>query len=699
MHRLLLLAALAPQGDEDVVLPDTTITAPRSRDTVTTSAAKTVVVTGEELVRTGETSLPRAIERATGVWLQQTNLGGGAPVIGGLMGNQILIVVDGVRLNDSTTRFGPNQSLNTIDPYIVDRVEVIRGVRSLLYGSDAIGGVVLIWTKQRRPLSRDPEAGGEAFGGGAETTYDTTTGFVGSLTGSFATEDHGLLAIGSLHDYDDLQSADGTVPNTGYTGQDLFGAWEWATGRYQTMRITGRVHRDYNVPRTDRMNAGFGQTQPQDEKYFFTLQDRRAWQLTYDDHEPGGFVDEWQLRLSFRTYEEKRDRQSNGSTTLRQERDEVETAGIGVDWVKYLGQDAHRLTWGVDFDHDDVDSTRVDTDQTDGSQTPKDGTFAPDSKYNSAGVFVQDEVLSLAPWYMTLGVRYSYYDFSFRDRATDDEVDGDFDALVGSLELARDLGEDYLVTAGLSQGFRAPNLDDLGNDASFAGGTEIGNPDLDPERSWTADLTFAADKPTWGATAGVWYTEIDDYIGRVLTDEGDPNQTGDETYLRENTGEAEIWGVEATLRLQLLQATSPWSFVTRVAYARGQQFDPSVDPDTGEMPLYDVPFRRIPPLHGRAGVRWDAREVQQYADWAELYVLWAAEQDRLNPNDISDPRIDPNGTAGWVTLNADVGGPLGSPKTRWNLGLHNILDQSYRVHSSGFDAPGIALVFGLRANF
>ena len=65
-----------------------------------------------------------------------------------------LVLVDGVRVNDSTTRTGPNQTLNQIDPFIVDRVEIIRGARALMYGSDAIGGVVLVWTKRRVPRSR-----------------------------------------------------------------------------------------------------------------------------------------------------------------------------------------------------------------------------------------------------------------------------------------------------------------------------------------------------------------------------------------------------------------------------------------------------------------------------------------------------------------------------------------------------------------
>ena len=145
---------------QDVILPESVILAPRTSDTVTSSLAKVQHLSGEELRATGERSLPRAIAKVGGVWLQETNQGGGAPVIRGLLGNQILIMVDGVRLNDSTTRFGPNQSLNMIDPSIVERVDLIRGANSIVYGSDAVGGVISIWTVNQSPTE-------ETFVGGS----------------------------------------------------------------------------------------------------------------------------------------------------------------------------------------------------------------------------------------------------------------------------------------------------------------------------------------------------------------------------------------------------------------------------------------------------------------------------------------------------------------------------------------------------
>jgi hypothetical protein len=109
----------------------------------------------------------------------------------------------------------------------------------------------------------------------------------------------------------------------------------------------------------------------------------------------------------------------------------------------------------------------------------------------------------------------------------------------------------------------------------------------------------------------------------------------------------------------------------------------------------DVPAQRIPPLHGWVGLRYDAG--RPWLGFVELTAAWAAEQDRLAPQDLADPRIDPEGTDGWVTLAVDLGGPLGKGAgSRWNLGVHDIFDAEYRVHGSGFDGPGLGVVVGMR---
>lgn len=682
---------------------ETVVSAPRATRTVSAPLTQVQVVTAEDLARTNERSLPRALGKASGLMVQETNLGGGSPMMRGLIGNQVLILVDGVRLNDSTTRGGPNQSLNSIDAATVERVEIVRGPSSVLYGSDALGGAILIWTKSRPPASRlDPQSPDArriraALGGEYSSVVE---GWQGDLEISGAWSSGGLLGIGSLHDWDDLTTGGGDeVEHTGYHGNGVFAAYEQGLGLDRSLRFTASRTRDFDVPRSDRMNPGYGQTTASNEEWFYSLEDRERYILSYDDREVGGLADAMQVRVSLRRYQEDRKIRSTGSSTRALESDQTDTLGMGVDWHKALGED-HLLTWGVDADYDEVDSTRDNVDLSTGVTTPAEGAFAPDSSYLSTGVFLQDEISALEPFDVTAGVRYSYFDFGFDDVASGGEESGDFDALTASLQVATDVGQNSRVAGTLSQGFRAPNLADLAKSASFFAGTELANPDLDPEQSWMAELAYDYTRPTWSLGTAVYYNQIDDAIGTRLIDPGDPNVPGDEVYQRDNVGELRYVGAELIGETQLGGAQSPWSARAVAETVWGRQYDDFEDPNTGEELFWDVPARRVPPFHGSLGLRYEPTSGLWKLGWAELTYAWAFEQDELNPGDIADPRIDPDGTDAWNTVDLDVGGPIGAPTqgSTWWVGLHNLFDESYRIHGSGIDAPGFGVVVGARVS-
>jgi outer membrane receptor protein involved in Fe transport len=642
------------------------------------------VLTAEDLARTRERSLPRAIEAAAGggLWLQETNLGGGAPILRGLVGQHVLIVVDGVRVNDSTTRLGPNQSLNNFDTAIVERVEIVRGPNSLLYGSGAIGGTILIWTKRAGTTGPDGPLLELSTGASAQASSAVDGGTL-SLDGVLRTHDQGIFASGTFFDFEDLETGDGTVPFTGYHGRAFFTSYERDLGDARGLRITAGVHQDLDVPRTDRLIPGYGQTQPTDAVHSLE-QDRRRFLAALRDANSTGISDEAELRVFYNEYTEKRERRATGSNTFRYERDETQTLGMGAD-LKKLVADEHLLTYGLDLEFDDVDSFRTDVDLLTSVGTDKDGAFRPDSRYLRGGLFVQDET-SFGAYDATFGGRYSYDHFSF-DAVGGGNESGDFSNLTLSAQLARDVTENLRTTGTLSQGFRAPNLEDLSIDSTFAGGDELGNPDLDPEKALSADLALDYARGPFVAGLSVFFTRLDDAIGRVLTDVGDPGTSGDETYLRENVGRVDLYGGEASLR-HPLKGEGLFAAYS-LTLTRGTQHDDVLDPTDGE-----TDARRIPPLFGRVALEARPAESFMNADWLDLELVWADDQDKLNKLDKLDPRINPNGTAGFGVVNLDWGGRL-SQAFSWSAGLHNLFDKEYRLHGSGFDAPGRAVVFGL----
>jgi hemoglobin/transferrin/lactoferrin receptor protein len=546
---------------------ETIVESVRSHQVATDTSADVIVVDAAELAATGERSLPRQLGKAAGVWIQETNLGGGAPIIQGLSGNQVLLVVDGVRMNDATTRNGVNQMLNGIDPSTVERIEVVRGPRSVLYGSDALGGTVLIWTKRRAPAS---DSGDDAIHATLDSAYHSVTnGYSGAVTESGAFGSHGWFAGLGYHNWNELEAGSGEVQHTAYHGESYFGSWDMRIDPLRSLRAISSITRDFDVPRTDRLEVGFGQTQPSNAEFEYAVQDRQRFVLAYEDRSPGLFADVMQARASFRYYNEDRVQRALGSQSLRREHDTTNTVGLGVDFQKALSDD-HLLTYGLDLDYDDVDSGRVDENIVTGVLAPKPGSFAPDSNFLSTGVFVQDEIATFAPFDVTLGARFAYFAFGFDDTTTDTEEDGDFSALSGSLSVGREVADGVRIVGTFGQGFRAPNLSELARDATFFGGTELHNPDLDPEKSLYGELAVETKRPTWSTSFAVFHDNVSDAVGSRLINAGGP-ALGDETYLRDNVNTVEIWGAFARFDSRLGGAESRWSTRWSAEYTHGQQ--------------------------------------------------------------------------------------------------------------------------------
>src|SRR6267143_1915971 len=135
-----------------------------------------------------------------GVFLQRTNYGGGAPFVRGLFGNRILLLVDGLRLNNSTFRAGPNQYLNTVDTLLADRIEVVRGTGSAMHGSDAIGAAINVLSLQ--PALRDSRTW-RADVRASSSSADESAQVGGRLR--WSGDRAAAVATGSLRHFDELR--------------------------------------------------------------------------------------------------------------------------------------------------------------------------------------------------------------------------------------------------------------------------------------------------------------------------------------------------------------------------------------------------------------------------------------------------------------------------------------------------------------
>jgi iron complex outermembrane receptor protein/hemoglobin/transferrin/lactoferrin receptor protein len=680
-----------PAGDIDDLLSMslqdllnvTVTTASRHEEKAFESPRSIAVVTAREIRERNYRTTPEALADIAGVLVQETNYGGGSPIVRGLIGNQILVLVDGVRINNAIFRLGPNQYLNTIDIHQVERIEVVRGTGSTLYGSDALGGTIHVITKSPRApgaAGTDDPPARRIF-----TRYASADrGATGRI--DLAGSRDRVRAVGgiSVKSFGDLRAggATGLQPFTGYDEWDADLKVVAVPARDHEVTVSVQHVHQNGVPRSDKLLSG------DDRKREWDPESRSLVNVQLRRHRALPGVRDLLVGVDYQEQSERLFRIPTSSPDVeRRHRDVVRTIGFQALLDSRLGR-RHRLTWGFDFAFDHVNSTRVDVDLETGVETEKTGNFADDSEFRSYAGFIHDEVEMPGPLDVSLGLRYTG---NTLEAAVEDPATGRLDihttshALTGSVFARLSLGRHLSLNGGVSQGFRAPNIDDTTVLGTFASGFEVPNPALDPEQSVNVEVGLKANHPRFTGAAFYFRSAYRDIIERepgtydglsFLDEDGDGvrDDGEDAVFQRRNTGRARIHGSEAEARLRLRPA---WTAFGGFSWTHGENI---VD---------DVPFRRIPPAMGFFGVRWRPSERL----WLEHVHRFAGRQARLAPEDIDDPRIPDGGTPGYLTWNLRGGLDL-ERLGNLTLSLENLTNTKYRLHGSGIDAPGRSLVIG-----
>ncbi len=639
--------------------------------------------------------LPDALRAVPGVLLQKTGHGMTSPHLRGMTGQRVVLVADGVRLNNAILRDGPNQYWNTVDGMFYSSLEVLMGPGSVLYGSDAIGGVVYA---RSTPLTRGaPDRDFQWNGGEAYVRWASAEdSFSEHIEGEAAFRDKLSLRLGlTRQDFGDLTSGGHTDnPHTGYEdwGANLRGQW-WLDANHSL--VFGYDHFDQDgVERVHMTRSAVpfhGTTPGTDDRRTYD-HDRRTAFARYEFRNGDSWLEEMDLQLS---YQNMLENYCADRTTAKNRREYRTTRDDTFGMNLRLQSPSPCGTWiyGLDWWHDEVDSWGHNVKASTGAVTTLDqGQVGDNSTYDLAGVYVQNDLPLGERWELLTGVRYSWA----RMHAGDvlfvgppnrvDSLVGEWDALTASARLSYDLLGNDLVKpfVGVSQGFRAPNLSDSTRDDEFGGGSEAPTADLDEERSTTYEAGIKARSSRGMLVVSAYRTDIHDLIERLQY------KNGAKVPSKRNIDEAHINGVEAS---GSYRAVSFLELFGSVAWQEGSQDtyygqDVAFPGDNRTMP-------RMMPLSGQAGVRWQPERARY---WAEFSVDAAAEQDKIANIETTDNRFPPGGTPGWAVYNLRGGWDVTDALTL-TLALENITDKDYRIHGSGVNEPGRNVVIAARATF
>ncbi len=638
-------------------------------------------------------TLPEALQFTPGVLVQKTTHGHGSPFIRGFTGRQNLLLVDGVRFNNSLFRGGPIQYWNTVDPYSLDRIELTKSQGSVLYGSDAVGGTLNAFTRSSR--FRD-QAGGEAFTTGSAYCEFRSNGdgsHVGRVESAFGVGGRfGVLLGVTAKDFGDIRdSGVGLMRNTGYPEQDLDLRADIALGPDATLTV---VHQNVNQDDIWRWHSTLHNPGWQHDGHVATRgsynhriydQERSLTYLRAAGERADGPVTRWSATLSYQTTRDS-ESQDRSASDRRYQTAGVDTIGFDLSLESPVGPGL--LVYGVDYYHDEVDSTGY---RDRGAGLAFDPSFRPvadDSSYDLLGAYAQyvwelNERLEL-----TAGGRYTharaelgrYYDSSLGA-----DVPGaarDWDDFTGSLRGLFRVNECWSLFAGATQAFRAPNLNDLsGNLTTRSGVNNAGSIDVEPEEFVTWEIGARHDTADHGLSAAVFYTDIDDIITSVADGSGGSVTT--------NGRDGYLYGVE----LEGWWRLSPcWTLSGFAAWQDGRSDTPVV---LGG-PTVHEPASRVMPLTGSLALRWTHPGERL---WVEGRILAASAQEDLSLSDRGDTqRIPVGGTPGYVTAMLHAGWQA-TDFLELTCGLENLTDEDYRNHGSGQNEPGFGAILGARMSW
>ena len=746
------------QGDEleapPVELEEVTVITRVEKDTFRTPNAVSVIDRAQ-IERMNAPTTPRILSETVGVWAQQTTVGQGSPLLRGLTGYQAFLAIDGVRLNNSTFRSGPNQYLITTSPDSLDRIEVLRGAGSMLYGSGAMGGVISMftkdtiledatedWTIQSRAFTRFASGSSERLGRLEVVGSQKQLGFsVGASARWFGNINPGSgydlhhknrkfeivtekpegvqVFEGPPKDVPDQWLIDSETP-LGWNAYDGDAKLSYKLTDTSTVNLAYQLWRQPQTPRYDKIA-------PREfDEFFFEPQDRDLLYATYVSKPETLLIDQILLTTSYHRQKEGRNELKRDATERRERFDTVNTLGISAQGTN-SSLPRQRVIAGGEFYLDTLTSQTIKTDVITGKEDIDDtkGRFIDGSQFWDANLYVQDEIELHNRLELTLGGRYTLYnthaDLSVRDTQFE-EFNQSGNALTGSAGVVAGITDALNAVANFSTSFRAPSLNDTTAVEVTNEGIDSPSPDLKSERGWTAEGGIKARYPWLIGSLTLFHGRVSDLVTRVpvedayagqllpnLIKEIQQNNPGIDVYVFDNVDEVQIQGVEFAGMVPIQKGVSVYG---NAAFTRGKVLlinGAAPDPDKP----WEERIRREPPLNGMVGIRWEP-PAQRF--WAEFFVRGATEQRRLNRSDIRDPRIpgttrdtgevkfDANGAAigqgspGWMTLNLR-GGIQVTQYNRLTLALENLLDKRYREHGSGINAPGFNIVVSLDNRF
>ena len=709
-------------------------------------AEQIAVVSSKEIQKISPQTSADLLATIPGIKVQKSQFGGGSPVIRGMESNRVLLVVDGVRMNNAIYRKGHLQSSISVAPNMLDKTEVVFGPSSVLYGSDALGGVIHYYTKTPK-LSAEEEVKSQFFSRFSSVNQEITSHVSAelrfsnwaSLTSisfsnfgdlqSGSRRSHGFKDWGKVFYYSENRYGNYTenptvnprpevLKNTGYHQTDFLQKFFIPLSKNTELKINLQYSTSSNIPRFDRL-IEFKNNSLKFAEWNYGPQNRFLLSSQFLIHPNKKWLESGSITGAYQQIKESRIQRKFGSLDRSFREELVNVFSVNGDFSVSLTQDKKRvLSYGFEFTYNDVTSKSfgknlvVSNGQINGSSSGfKVQSRYPDggSNYLSSSAYIAYRQDLNSKTTLNTGLRFTnttlhalWLDQTFI-HLPETNVTAVNSAVTATIGYVYRPGKNWQLNSVVSSGFRSPNIDDIGRVREKSGNISVPNIHVNPEFAYNVEIglqKYFNDKK-FRVGANVYYSLLDNYIQRdfVYNTDGSKKQVQFDgefgnAITNQNKGTAYVFGYTLSYLGKISSTINSSGFIT---YTKGRTYD------TKE------PMSSIPPLFGRVEINYKKDKIEFGAALkfnSKKNIEDFNITEGIDNHDLT-PIVDPNaildsdkyyGSPSWMTIGL-TSNYLLSDTFSIQARLDNIFDEHYIEFASGISAPGRNASISFVANF
>ena len=683
------------------------------------------IISEEKLIESNAQTTADVLNNASAITIQKSQGGGGSPIVRGFESNRVLLVVDGVRMNNAIYRSGHLQNSITLDNNILSQIDIDYGPGSVIFGSDAIGGVIHFQTKDPLYSSTDSVRTEGSFLSRYNSANQEKTNHIdfsfgnqkwGSLS-SFTISHFGDIRMGSkrFHNYNNWgysnfyvqteNGRDSMMTNsdsllqigTGFNQYHLLQKIIFKANDNLLLKANVQYSTSSKINRYDRLNNVTDQGNPEYGEWYYGPQNRLLSSLSIELTNCNSLYDKGVVVFSHQKIDEDRFTRPYKDSLRSIRREDVAVSALNIDFAKSIDSTT-KIYYGGEFIYNFV-SSNANKENIANFEVFPESTRYPDggSSLSSGAIYINFKK-KLDRLMLESGFRFSsillkakFNDSSFINLPFQ-RINNNTLSLNGCLKATYSSSKKTSLNISLSSGFRAPNIDDFGKVFKKDLFVVVPNENLKPEQAFNAEIGFVQLLNTTNTTPFLVFKGA--FYGTFLNNaivQADYSLNGaDSMYFdgvlcrvrtNTNTENAFVYGFTGAVKFNL---SNYLFFSSSLCYSVGTILNSS------------EPFAHIPPVFGRSRMvfekhKWDVEICSEYNGWKRIANYASGSVDNA-------AEATADGNPSWFTLNLRLGFELHS-LAQLQFGAYNLMDAHYKTFASGISAPGRAFMISLRSTF